>query len=358
MPNYTLAKLAEEAKIEISKAILLLKETGLKISHPLSILPKKRVRKIRKILGISRDNGEIGISNLTEADEINEGEIAETNEQSTIEPKKRKIKIKRPYNQEKWQTIGPEEGVSYLNAKQIEEIHKILVEDFASSKDPIDPPGVRSHHLLESATFRPKTSIGNNDKYPTVSMAGAALLHALINNHPFHNGNKRTALVSLLVLLDKNGWVLTINQDLIYDFLLTVASHGLKNLKTGRIIIGADPETLFIARWLQKNMRRINRNVHPLQFRQLREILNAYGCHFESKASKGKMNIYCNGLKTQIHYDGEGREVEVETIKKVREDLHLDEEHGYDSDIFYNMRPRINDFINKYRKLLTKLAKV
>src|SRR5258708_1626270 len=71
-------------------------------------------------------------------------------------------------------------------------IHNQLVRDFAESGDPIDPPGIRDRgELLESALSRPQTSIGTTLKYPTIEMAAAALLHALVHNHPFHNGNKR-----------------------------------------------------------------------------------------------------------------------------------------------------------------------
>ena len=44
--------------------------------------------------------------------------------------------------------------------------------------------------------MRPQTGLGTIDKYPTIEQKAAALLHSLIKNHAFHNGNKRTALVA------------------------------------------------------------------------------------------------------------------------------------------------------------------
>ena len=102
--------------------------------------------------------------------------------------------------------IGKEQPIDYLTAGDIAKIHWVLVDDFSQSKDPIDPPGVRSQGLLESAAHRPRTALGTTDKYPTVAMAGAALLHSIVLNHAFHNGNKRTALVSTLVFTDRNGY--------------------------------------------------------------------------------------------------------------------------------------------------------
>ncbi len=88
-------------------------------------------------------------------------------------------------------------------------IHNALVLDFLHQENPIDPPGPRNDDIIASAVFRQHTSIGDVLKYPSVELSAAALLHSLVNNHPFHNGNKRTALVSMLVLLDENELMLT-----------------------------------------------------------------------------------------------------------------------------------------------------
>ncbi len=50
--------------------------------------------------------------------------------------------------------------------------------------------------LLESAVLRPQTTIGGLDAYPSVHEKAAALIHSLIRNHPFVDGNKRTAVVA------------------------------------------------------------------------------------------------------------------------------------------------------------------
>jgi death-on-curing protein len=50
--------------------------------------------------------------------------------------------------------------------------------------------------LLESAVLRPQTAIGELDAYPSVHEKAAALMHSLIRNHPFVDGNKRTAVVA------------------------------------------------------------------------------------------------------------------------------------------------------------------
>jgi len=94
----------------------------------------------------------------------------------------------------KWRTPGHKRELHWLKEDQVRAIHFELVRDFSSSPDPIVPPGVQSESLLASAVFRPKTALGETLKYPTIETSAAALLHSIIHNHPFHNGNKRTAL--------------------------------------------------------------------------------------------------------------------------------------------------------------------
>ena len=48
-------------------------------------------------------------------------------------------------------------------------------------------------HLLESALARPATSYAGHELYPGIFNKAAALLEALVQNHPFTDGNKRTA---------------------------------------------------------------------------------------------------------------------------------------------------------------------
>src|SRR5579863_10343234 len=95
-------------------------------------------------------------------------------------------------------------AVTTITSDEVLFIHNRLVEDFAASNDPISPPGIRSIALLESAVGRQHVAIGDILKYPTIHENAASLLYGLTCDHPFHNGNKRTALVSTLVHFDKN----------------------------------------------------------------------------------------------------------------------------------------------------------
>jgi death on curing protein len=64
---------------------------------------------------------------------------------------------------------------------------------------------VRDIGLLEAAAARPQQTVFGEDAYPTPQAKAAALLHSMARNHPFADGNKRTAAVAALFLLEING---------------------------------------------------------------------------------------------------------------------------------------------------------
>lgn len=64
---------------------------------------------------------------------------------------------------------------------------------------------VRDMGLLEAAAARPEASAFGEDAYPTLGEKAAVLLHAIARNHPFADGNKRTATVAALFMLTVNG---------------------------------------------------------------------------------------------------------------------------------------------------------
>lgn len=64
---------------------------------------------------------------------------------------------------------------------------------------------VRDMGLLEAAAARPMQTVFGLDAYPTPQEKAAALLHSIARNHPFADGNKRTAAIAALFMLEVNG---------------------------------------------------------------------------------------------------------------------------------------------------------
>jgi death-on-curing protein len=75
----------------------------------------------------------------------------------------------------------------YLSVDQVLALHKELVADFGGSI------GLRDRGALEAAVARPMATFGGEDLYVDLADKAAALMHALVLNHPFIDGNKRIA---------------------------------------------------------------------------------------------------------------------------------------------------------------------
>ncbi|MFV0495418.1 type II toxin-antitoxin system death-on-curing family toxin [Mycobacterium sp.] len=67
------------------------------------------------------------------------------------------------------------------------------------------PLVVGDEGLLQSAITRPQASAFGTDAYPTVWDKAGALLHSLAANHPFVDGNKRSAWTAAWAFLGLNG---------------------------------------------------------------------------------------------------------------------------------------------------------
>lgn len=122
----------------------------------------------------------------------------------------------------------------YLTLEQVLIIHTDQIERYGGSH------GLRDLGLLESAVFRPQSSFGGEELYPTILDKAAALTHSLLLNHSFVDGNKRTAVASLLVFLKLNKVKLVCSGEELIAFAMWV-----ENKK---------PSLEEIAGWIEKHI--------------------------------------------------------------------------------------------------------
>jgi len=76
--------------------------------------------------------------------------------------------------------------------------------------------------LLHSAIERSKVTFGGKELYPTIWNKAAALIHSLVKNHPFDDGNKRTAYYSTKRFLFINGWQLVAKKEDVIRFMVSL----------------------------------------------------------------------------------------------------------------------------------------
>lgn len=114
--------------------------------------------------------------------------------------------------------------MKFLTVKQIIQIHADTIDVFGG------PKGIRSKSLLESAVFRMRASFDGKDLYANVFDKAAALLESLLRNHPFLDGNKRTAFVSSVTFLEINGYETNFDAKGTEKFILAILD-GQKSFK-------------------------------------------------------------------------------------------------------------------------------
>lgn len=106
--------------------------------------------------------------------------------------------------------------IVYLEIDEVLAIHEEMIRLFGGRID------VHDFTLLHSAISRPQVTFGGEDLYKTIFEKAAALIQSLILNHPFDDGNKRTAITSCARFLYLNGWKLSLPTPESYEFTLGI----------------------------------------------------------------------------------------------------------------------------------------
>jgi death-on-curing protein len=85
-------------------------------------------------------------------------------------------------------------------------------------------PGLRDEHLLDSALSSPFMTFEGKDLFSSMFQKAARLCYGIAMNHPFVDGNKRTAIHVMLIFLSLNDIELVYNQEELIQTMLSVAS--------------------------------------------------------------------------------------------------------------------------------------
>ena len=116
----------------------------------------------------------------------------------------------------------------HLSVEIIREIHAEALARFGG----LD--GVRDENLLASAVLAPQSSFGGSSPYADIVEIAAAYLFYICGNHPFLDGNKRTAMTTAIVFLRLNGIEPAPDSDEWEQLVLDVAAGKLDRAATTR----------------------------------------------------------------------------------------------------------------------------
>lgn len=117
----------------------------------------------------------------------------------------------------------------FLTLEDVRDICYIYAKAYLTHDEPIPSFNTRYLEKLEAVLASPQTQIGGKFVHSSMSRQAAVLFYEMIKQHPFLNGNKRIACVSLLVFLSLNSAWLKTNWRELYDIAVTVATSRSDN---------------------------------------------------------------------------------------------------------------------------------
>ena len=112
--------------------------------------------------------------------------------------------------------------INRLSIKEIEQVAHELARAHMEWGEPIPDFSTRFPNILERCIEAPHQTY-TRQLYPGLIKKSAILFYLMIKNHPFQNGNKRIAVMTLLYFLYKNNKWLKIDNQRLYNFSRWVA---------------------------------------------------------------------------------------------------------------------------------------
>ncbi len=120
----------------------------------------------------------------------------------------------------------------FLTLAEVIDIHANQIELYGGQT------GVRDLGLLQSALAEPDASFGGQWLHEDIFLMAAAYAFHVCQNHPFFDGNKRTALASALVFLELNGISLDDPKGKLLEAMMNIAQGQLNKQQFAQILKG------------------------------------------------------------------------------------------------------------------------
>lgn len=108
-----------------------------------------------------------------------------------------------------------------LTLEQLLELHALVIQETGGSH------GLRDLGRLEAALATQTQAVFGQELYDSLEDKAAALIRGIVADHPFVDGNKRTAMLTGLTFLSVNGLVFRAKKGELEDFAVRVAVEHL-----------------------------------------------------------------------------------------------------------------------------------
>ncbi|GEQ06597.1 type II toxin-antitoxin system death-on-curing family toxin [Staphylococcus gallinarum] len=114
--------------------------------------------------------------------------------------------------------------MQYLTEKDIITLNVYVINKY----NPNEQIGVKETTALNMLINAPKQYVIGEEQYPTLELKAANLVRNLVQKHVFYNGNKRTALMILVVYLKMNGYQFNASNEEAAYYMVKIATDYLQ----------------------------------------------------------------------------------------------------------------------------------
>lgn len=237
----------------------------------------------------------------------------------------------------------------HLTCEDVVYAHYLICDHFLRLGEGIAGFGPKDVGLLSSAVARQLASAGGSFVYSDFWDIASSLIFGLINDHPFHDGNKRTAFLSSVFFMMEHGYLPAVDIIQVEDFMVEIADYKGRNNRHMEILeISPRFKTLF--------RKQDNRMSYIVTFNELQSLLKAHDCSLRDP-SGNYINIYRAEARVgQIGFPGWSREVSRNAISTVRKTTGLLPENGFDAQVFFKGADPLSALIGLYEEPLKRLA--
>lgn len=239
--------------------------------------------------------------------------------------------------------------------------HYIVV-DFCLSENMgggVGGVGPKDFSLLSSAVNRQVVEYNGKRKWKNDFEKISTLVFGIVKNHPFHDANKRTALLILVYSLYKISKFLICDKNQVEDIIVYMAGNSMHLIdgyeKFSKL---EDSEIIFFADYIRRNSRDIDKRKYDITYRELDRRLRGHGFSLENPEKNYIDILQINNGQRVLHtgFPGWSRQVAKGDMKKILDACNLTAEHGVDSKVFFYDEDPSYFFVSDYRAQIASLA--
>ncbi|SUE63207.1 type II toxin-antitoxin system death-on-curing family toxin [Roseomonas gilardii] len=240
-------------------------------------------------------------------------------------------------------------GRPHLNCEDVMDAHYLICDHFYKLGEGIAGFGPKDFGLLSSAVSRQLASAGGSFVYEDFWDIASSLIFGLVNDHPFHDGNKRTAFLSSVFFVMEQGYFPSVDIREVEDFTVEIAEY---KSKTGKNIDIAQISPKLKGMFRKQD----NRMSYIVTFNELQALLGKHGCSLRNPQGN-YINVYKGEDRVaQIGFPGWTKEVSRNAISTVRKATGLVPQNGIDAQVFFKGADPLSKLIGIYQEPLRRLA--